>query len=267
MALSVPAQACQFIFPCRFILKFYWTKKGFVILFVMGLDSIELVMEIEKAFDISIPDQEAEKIRTVGDLHNTVWSHLTERHSSRCNSQILFYKLRKNLADNFGIEKQSFKTDTLLNTVFPQNDRRNRYTDFENALNLKLPGLTLTKPWRNFLNTIGLITILGGLIYALLLAEFFNYSGWVYLVPFAGIFITQIFSEFLNPKRIVIEPDSVRSFTEKTLALNFSSITKGGGVNRKEVENVVNQIIVDKIGVDWDEISPEKSFTDDLGVD
>jgi acyl carrier protein len=233
----------------------------------MGLDSIELVMEIEKAFEISIPDHEAEKIRTVGDLHNTVWNHLTERHSSRCNSQILFYKLRKNLAAHFEIEKQSFKTDTLLNTVFPQNDRRNRYRDFENTLTLKLPELILTKPWKTFLHTIGLITILGGLLYALFLAELFNYSRWVYLIPVAGILITYILSEFLNPKRIVIEPGSVRGFTEKTLALNINSISKGGRVNRKEVENVINQIIVDKIGVDWDEISPEKSLTDDLGVD
>jgi len=233
----------------------------------MGLDSIELLMEVEKAFDIRIPDSEAEKIRTVGDFHNTVWHHLTERHSSRCNSQILFYKLRKNFADSFGIEKKTFKKDTILNNNVPQNDRRNNYLDLGNTLNLKLPELVLTKPWKNFLNTIGLITILGGFLYALFLAEFSNYSRWVYLMPFAGIFITQIFSELLNPKRIIIEPDSVRSFTEKTLALNFSSITKGGGVNRKDVENVINEIIVDKIGVDWDEISPEKSLTDDLGVD
>ena len=51
------------------------------------------------------------------------------------------------------------------------------------------------------------------------------------------------------------------------LAINFNSLTKDAGVNRNEVENVINHIIVDKIGVDWDEISPEKSLTDDLGVD
>ncbi|MBQ3187105.1 MAG: acyl carrier protein [Alistipes sp.] len=32
-----------------------------------SLDTVELIMEFEKAFDLQIPDEEAEKIATVGD--------------------------------------------------------------------------------------------------------------------------------------------------------------------------------------------------------
>ena len=32
-----------------------------------SLDTVELIMEFEKEFDISIPDEQAEKIATVGD--------------------------------------------------------------------------------------------------------------------------------------------------------------------------------------------------------
>ena len=32
-----------------------------------SLDTVELIMELEKEFDIQIPDDEAEKIATVGD--------------------------------------------------------------------------------------------------------------------------------------------------------------------------------------------------------
>jgi acyl carrier protein len=32
-----------------------------------SLDTVELIMEFEKAFEVSIPDEDAEKITTVGD--------------------------------------------------------------------------------------------------------------------------------------------------------------------------------------------------------
>ena len=35
-----------------------------------SLDTVELVMEFEKAFNVQIPDEDAEKISTVGDAVN-----------------------------------------------------------------------------------------------------------------------------------------------------------------------------------------------------
>ncbi len=40
-----------------------------------SLDTVELVMAIEEAFDIEIPDNDAEKMRTVQDLIDYVQKH------------------------------------------------------------------------------------------------------------------------------------------------------------------------------------------------
>jgi len=40
-----------------------------------SLDTVELVMEFEDHFDISIPDEEAEKIQTVGDAVKFIANH------------------------------------------------------------------------------------------------------------------------------------------------------------------------------------------------
>ncbi len=40
-----------------------------------SLDIVELVMEFEEAFEMSIPDEDAEKIRTVGDAINYIKEH------------------------------------------------------------------------------------------------------------------------------------------------------------------------------------------------
>ncbi len=39
-----------------------------------SLDTVELVMEFEKAFNLQIPDEDAEKISTVGDAINYLTS-------------------------------------------------------------------------------------------------------------------------------------------------------------------------------------------------
>ncbi|MBO5801766.1 MAG: acyl carrier protein [Alistipes sp.] len=40
-----------------------------------SLDQVELIMEFEKAFDLQIPDGDAEKIQTVGDAIDYIESH------------------------------------------------------------------------------------------------------------------------------------------------------------------------------------------------
>ncbi len=40
-----------------------------------SLDTVELVMAFEEAFDIEIPDEDAEKIRTVQDAINYITQH------------------------------------------------------------------------------------------------------------------------------------------------------------------------------------------------
>lgn len=40
-----------------------------------SLDTVELIMELEKEFDVTIPDTDAEGIQTVGDAINYIESH------------------------------------------------------------------------------------------------------------------------------------------------------------------------------------------------
>ncbi len=43
-----------------------------------SLDTVELIMDLEKEFNISIPDEAAEKIQTVGDAIDYIATHISK---------------------------------------------------------------------------------------------------------------------------------------------------------------------------------------------
>ena len=44
-----------------------------------SLDIVELVMELEDEFDLTIPDEEAEKLNTVGEAVDYIQKHLEDK--------------------------------------------------------------------------------------------------------------------------------------------------------------------------------------------
>lgn len=47
-----------------------------------SLDTVELVMELEDEFDLTIPDEEAEKLKTVGEAISYIKKHLESKAAS-----------------------------------------------------------------------------------------------------------------------------------------------------------------------------------------
>lgn len=233
----------------------------------MGLDSVEILMKVEDTFGIKIPDQEAEKILTVGDFHNSVWRHLSEKHSDKCKSQNLFYKLRKSFADISGFSPQNLKLDTSPEKIFPKINRRQVYFSFAGKTGLRLPDLVLTKPWATFLTTVGFVAIIGSLVISLILINFFDFTKWTLLFPLVGIAFTLFLSNLLDSKRTAIREVTVREFTQHTLSLNYKILMANEGTNRQEMESVINHIIADLAGLDLAEVTSGKKIADDLGID
>lgn len=69
----------------------------------MGLDSVELVMSVEKHFGITIPDYDASTLTTVGKLHCWVVHELTRLKRPEVDSTVVFQELRQLICDQLGI--------------------------------------------------------------------------------------------------------------------------------------------------------------------
>ena len=70
----------------------------------MGLDTVELVMGVEKHFDITIPDEIAEKLFTVGLLHEYICSEHQRLGRQSHTSQQVFDELIALVAKHSGID-------------------------------------------------------------------------------------------------------------------------------------------------------------------
>ena len=233
----------------------------------MGLDSVEILMKVEETFGIKIPDVEAQNIVTVGDLHNAAWRHLSGKHSDKCQSQKLFYKLRRSFADKYEFPPQQLNPETSPDKIFPKINRRQEYLRFSAETSLTLPDLILAGFWQKMLTSVGFVAIGGGLITSLILINFFDYSKWSLFIPVAGIIITVTLSQLLDPKRVLINADTMRVFTQQTLNLNYSALSGKNEFNRTEIESVIDHIIINQAGLDPGEVTADKKIGDDLGID
>ena len=149
----------------------------------MGLDSVELVLAVEEKFGISISDEEACAIRTVGELHRCVVSKLAMSDKSTCLTQKAFHLLRRNVISQFDIPRGNFRPDTLLESVIPRTGRREQWFLLQSNVGAtRWPALGLSKP----ASITMLIAVLG--VPALVFwysAAILNWNSW--LVALAGM--------------------------------------------------------------------------------
>jgi acyl carrier protein len=194
----------------------------------MGLDSVELVMEIENYFDISIPDAEAETLTTVGKMADCVASH---RNISSVEAPLrdeLFEKIKDHLFSKANITANIDIEDKILNYFSPHKET---WAALETTLNIKIPyPEQVSVPGKKLSDKIRRLI------------------SW--LPPY-------------KPEEITFE-----LFISAICAYNFRELFDPANIkNKYEIYIGVMGITVDKIGVDYYEVTPEKSFTSDLGVD
>jgi acyl carrier protein len=232
----------------------------------MGLDSVELLVEIENTFGINIPPKIAEQTSTVGQMYDVVWDLIKQDNTPKCRTQTLFYKLRACLNNEFLIE-EVISPVSITEDIIPKQDRRNVWKLLEGQLSLKLPPLVIPRSVTIVLFVISLMVISLMIWLASFYVDQFPIGGLTYFFAvIAALLLIRLSAPLFSWLRIAIPCYTMRDLTLRVLQLNYVYINDAGGF-RKEMEMVINNILIDKLGIDAKEISPEKSFVNDLGVD
>lgn len=226
----------------------------------MGLDTVELVLEIEDAFSIQIPDAEASQIVTVGDLHKYIVAKLDP---TACLSASAFRSLRR-AARSLGATERLRPRDSI-ERLLPATRRRRFWAELQRSAAVRLPRLR-RPPWLVMAATltVTLVTAVVGFgtrqttqsgvaTLAVAVATALCSAGMASLatVPFANL---------PSPNCATL-----RGLAEAALRLNFVALAeKHQGANANDVWIALRAIIVEQLGVSPEIVTPTASFVNDL---
>lgn len=105
-------------------------------------DLAAVVMTIEEKFGITIPDEEAEKISTLGQLYDFVFARVARGKAQICVTSAAFYRLRRVLGEVCGVPRERVRPRARLEDLVPLHDRRRYWQELQGRLNnLHLPPL------------------------------------------------------------------------------------------------------------------------------
>jgi hypothetical protein len=103
----------------------------------MGLDVVELVMEIEEHFSVTIPDENAGQILCVGDLYLFLLRQTRRgRALVPCPTAHAFYRIRRELLHEVGVERHRVRPTSLLRDLIPAETRESACPRLATALGL-----------------------------------------------------------------------------------------------------------------------------------
>lgn len=233
----------------------------------MGLDTVELVMEIEEAFDISIPDDRASKMLTVGDVYELILEKTADStlKSNTCLSAAAFYDLRRHMR-SLGLPHSEIRPKTKLDRVIPLIGRRTYWQSLSSRMDLRFPRLERPS-WLALLNCM--------LVAIVVSASFLSFAQrnvvpGIFAAGVLGVISSLILMFLTQP--FAIYPAStcstVRDLVTNLVAINYNTLaTRYSTRNPTDVWNALQLIVAEQLGVDRSVVVPHARFVQDLGAD
>jgi acyl carrier protein len=238
----------------------------------MGLDGVELVMEMEETFGIVIEGRDAVQIETVGQAYRYILGRVELRADAPCPSATLFYRLRRNLLARSGVDRSAIRPSSRIDDFLPFADRRAAWVGLGDGLGVSLPRLVFAS-WQRWLVldvglACGMACLVVGLVFeGVLPRTVMPAMGVLGLTIAAGSFVAL---RTLTPFASTI-PQGCETIRGIVLATLGRQPEPAKGVARTwhpdEVWATLRELISEQLGVAREEVTEEKHFVYDFGMD
>ncbi len=226
----------------------------------MGLDGVELVLEVEETFGITIADSEAGAIRTVGDLEQLVLSRVANGRGSACLSLPAFCQVRRAVRETVCQPALRLRPSTRFDRVATASDLRRLWKRLHELLGTSPPPLRRPNWMRCTLLAVSVALCAAGIATAWIDPAIVPLGLVTAATPIiAGYWITSPWRHCPPP-----EMSTLGDATRKLVGLEAA--TKHGLVE-DDVVRKLKELIVEQLGVEADEVVPDARFVEDLNMD
>jgi hypothetical protein len=191
------------------------------------LDGVELVQNLEKAFEIQIADSEAESILTVGQLYDLLLQKIPANESNRkCASAMAFYRLKRALK-GLGYEAPSPSTGL---SFLEGRGAKISFKKLEHETGLRLP-----RPELSYGGFFGCLAVV--IIFCVVL----GFSAFLHRRYFSGINGFTVVVVFIvvgwgilyfDPGKLPKSCSTLGGLARKVAALNYGRFIKTGANHR-----------------------------------
>lgn len=243
----------------------------------MGLDAVELVMDVEDKFDIVIWDEDYGGVVTVGDMHKLIVERLQvslDPHPkpAACPSMMTFLKIRQFFVSTYSIARKSIRPTTRLESLLPATDRDSQWYKLAQHAKLGLPRLHRTPAETFAVFGIPALLCASPTIVALAKEE----PGAAVLTAGVGFIVFLVIGVMLAdrirprllPAGCEVVGDLVKfvrdpHYSNDTVTQQYA-MTGMKQVDADAVWRDLQQLICEQLGVKAEDVRPEARFVEDL---
>ena len=226
----------------------------------MGLDSVEMVMEFEDEFELKIPDEDACRMRTIGDVIAFIAKARELSFVRECPTAHVFYCLRHELIKHFRLDRKRIRPSTEVSNILSAM-QQDEFTNRLPSIGMSLPHIdNRTDWWDSLLYIIVALFSIGISIYA---------GNPIWLFAYIPLFIIlwPVFN--LRPKPVRMPAQHFKTLGDLSRLLADQYVIKSEK-DQTEVSAIslkVRTIVAEQMGYELQDVRESMRLADDLLFD
>ncbi len=225
----------------------------------MGLDAVELVMDVEDHFGIVLREKEGQRIRTIDDLAATIVGRIHANSENVCPTMAAFFKVRGEIVETLDCTGVRIRPSSMLRELIPPARRQACWQAIGALQSCRFPRLQHSK--RS-------LSLLLASVVAIWFAPavFLELRDWLWAAPVCalisvGACVASARYRTMLPAKYKTVGDIARESVGAIVATKRTHL-----VSKSVVLRELMPIVSEQFGVAIERLAPGTRFVEDLGA-